>query len=72
MPKHQRLALPLVLAIAVIASVLVAAVPSSGGDLAREASLHGGPIFKRQSRNDDNPLQTVVSSLIPTLEQPPS
>lgn len=72
MPKHQRLALQWVLVVAVITSVLAAAVLSSGGDLAREASPYGGPIFKRQNQSGDNPVQSLVASLLPSLERPSS
>jgi len=72
MPKHQRLALPWVLAVAVITSVLVAAVLCSVGNLAREASPHGGPIFKRQGKSGDNPGQSLVASLLSSLEHPSS
>lgn len=72
MPKHQRLGLLWVLAITVTTSVLVAAAPGSGGELAREVSPHGGPIFKRQGRNDDNRVQSLVSSLLSSIEQTPS
>lgn len=65
MPKHQRLALPCVLAVAIVTSVLVAAVPSSGDNLARYASPHGDPIFKRQGRKDDNLVESLIASLLP-------
>jgi len=76
MPKHQRLALPRVLTLAVVTSVLVGAVRSSGGTLAREVSPNGGLIFKRQRQDQDgdNPVQSLVASLLSSLAavEPPT